>query len=55
MDNLKTLEKVDIVIVTKEGVRTMMPNMYLAESYVRGIWKGKVDRIEVTQTYKINE
>lgn len=46
--------EVNVIIVGKNGVRTDMPNLYVAKSYVDGIWKGEVDRIEVTQVYKID-
>lgn len=45
-------DAVKVVIVNKEGQRTVMPNLYMANSYANGIWKGRIDRIEVVQVYK---
>jgi hypothetical protein len=48
----KQVDDVKVVIVNKLGQRTIMPNLHIAQSYAEGIWKGHVDKIEVTQTYK---
>lgn len=48
-------DEVKVVIVNKNGQKTIMPNLYIAKSYAEGIWKDYVDRIEVTQVYKIDK
>ncbi|QIW89728.1 hypothetical protein PQE71_gp046 [Bacillus phage Izhevsk] len=48
------IDEVKVIIVNKQGIRTLMPNLYMAKSYAEGLWKGEVDRIEVTQTYKFD-
>ena len=46
--------EVKVVIVNKNGVRTTVPDLYGAKAISEGIWKGLVEKIEVTQTYKID-
>ncbi|UUV46096.1 hypothetical protein [Bacillus phage vB_BanS-Thrax1] len=48
------IDEVKVVIVNKQGLRTVMPNVYVAKSYAEGLWKGEVDRIEVKQVYKFS-
>jgi hypothetical protein len=49
-------EKVEkVVIVNKQGFKTLMPNLWMAQSYAKGLWKDSVDRIEVTTVYKVEE
>jgi hypothetical protein len=49
-------EKVEkVVIVNKEGYRTLMPSVSMAKSYANGLWKGGVDRIEFTTVIKVEE
>jgi len=47
------MEVEKVVIVSKNGVRTIMPSIQFAKDRVKGIWKGKVDRIEVTSVIKV--
>lgn len=44
-----------VIIVNKRGHRTLMPDLWMAQSYAKDLWKGSVDRIEVTTVYKVVE
>lgn len=43
----------EVVIISKSGARTLMPSLHAAKVYTEGIWKGKVDRIEVKTVYEV--
>jgi hypothetical protein len=48
-------ESEEIVIVSKSGARTLMPSLWMAKSYAKGIWKGSVDRIEIKTVIKVED
>lgn len=45
----------EVIIVNKLGQRTLMPNLWMAKSYAKDLWKGHVDRIEVKTVYKVED
>jgi hypothetical protein len=49
-------EKVEkVVVINKQGLRTVMPDLWTAQSYAKDSWKGKVAKIEVTTIYTVEE
>lgn len=45
------IEKEEVVIISKSGARTLMPNLEFAKQRANGLWAGEVKKIEVTTTY----
>lgn len=45
----------EVEIVSKSGVRTLMPSVGVAKDYAEGIWKGEVDKIEVKTVIQVKD
>jgi len=45
------VEKEEVVIIGKSGMRTVMPSLDFAVQRARGLWNGDVQKIEVKTTY----
>jgi hypothetical protein len=45
----------EVIVVSKEGIRTVFPSIWYAKERATGFWKGEVDRIEVTTVIKVTE
>lgn len=54
MVEFSDMKTVEVAIVNKRGVRTIMPSLGVAQSYAKSVWNGEVVRIEIKSVITVD-